>query len=109
MEVHTYVLVDDTIQSLNVHISKALNRLSLVNLPKADKTVSEPPAAIQAKQHAFARAALQQLHCAAIAEFTVMLTMSRDMITIKAVVLFPSIFFLLRPALVTYESFLVFC
>jgi hypothetical protein len=34
------------------------------------QAVSEPPAAIQAKQHAFARAALQQLHCAAIAEFS---------------------------------------
>jgi hypothetical protein len=31
---------------------------------------SEPPAAIQAKQHAFARALMQQLHCAAVAELT---------------------------------------
>jgi len=81
-----------------------------VNLPESDRRqgkqqvflqiLSEPPAAIQAKQHAFAREDLQQLHSAAVAEFTVMLKMSKDMITIKVVILFPSIFHfqLLRPA-----------
>jgi hypothetical protein len=34
---------------------------------------SEPPAAIQAKQHAFARELMQQLHCASVAEVTAML------------------------------------
>jgi hypothetical protein len=106
MEGHTYVLLHRAVKSLNVHVSKALNKVSFVNLPEADKkqgkqqvflqAVSEPPAAIQAKQQAFARAALQQLHCAAIAEFTVMLKMSRDRITIKVVDLFPSIFLLLN-------------
>ena len=81
----------------------ALNRVSLLNLPESDRThgkqqvflqsESEPPAVIQAKQHAFARADTQQLHCAAVAGLTLRLKMTRHMITIKAVVLFPSIAF----------------
>lgn len=101
MEGHTYVLVHDVLQSLYLHIANALNRVSLVNLPESARihgkqqvflhTMSEPPAAIQPKQHAFAWADLQQPHCAAVAESTVRLKMTRHMITIKMVVLFPSI------------------
>jgi hypothetical protein len=55
----------------------ALNRVTSVNLPESARihgkqqvflqTESEPPAAIQPKQHAFAREDMQQPHCAAVA------------------------------------------
>jgi hypothetical protein len=80
-----------------MYIHKVLNRVSLANLPESERMqgkqqvflqiVSVPPAAIQAKQHAFARALTQQPHSAAVAELIVRLKMSRHMITIKVVVL----------------------
>ncbi|CAO2168931.1 unnamed protein product [Urochloa humidicola] len=89
------------LKSLHVRITNALNRVTLVNLPESARThgkqqvflqtVSERPKAIQVKQHAFARADTQQLHCAAVVESTVRLIMTRHKITIKVVVLFPSI------------------
>ena len=101
MEGHTYVLVHDMLQSLYLHIRNALNRVTLVNLPESARihgkqqvflqTESEPPAAIQPKQHAFAREDMQQPHCAAVAQATVRLKMTMHMITIEVVVLFPSI------------------
>jgi hypothetical protein len=55
-----------------------LHKVYSVNLPESARIqgkqqvflhiMSEPPAAIQAKQHAFARALTQQLHCAAVVE-----------------------------------------
>lgn len=78
MEGYTYVLVHKTIHSLHADISKTLHKVSSVNLPESARIqgkqqvflhiVSEPPAAIQAKQHAFARALTQQPHCAAVVE-----------------------------------------
>ncbi|BAH93895.1 Os07g0429500 [Oryza sativa Japonica Group] len=52
-------------------------------LPSSDETELEPPAAIQPTQHAFAREDMQQPHCAAVAESTVRLKMTRQMITIE--------------------------
>jgi hypothetical protein len=63
---------------------------------------SEPPAAIQAKQDAFARALMQQLHCAAVAELTAMLktirasNMSTTEVLVLVCILFLSIAFLVR-------------
>jgi hypothetical protein len=84
---------------INAPHSKAFKLVSLVNLPESVRlqgkqqvflqAKSEPPAAIQAKQHAFARALLQQLHCAAVAELTAMLKTIRasNMSTTEVLVL----------------------
>jgi len=86
---------------------KCLQSVSLANLPESLRkqgkqqvflqTVSEPPAVIQAKQHAFARELSQQLHSAAVAELTAMLRTIRQMSTTEvrvlvSLILLPSIF-----------------
>jgi hypothetical protein len=70
-----------------------------MNLPESPKqgkqqvflqTESVPLAAIQAKQHAFARELEQQPQSSAVAELTVRLRMSTHMITIEVVVFLPA-------------------
>jgi hypothetical protein len=97
---------------INAPHSKAFKIVSLVNLPESVRlqgkqqvflqAKSEPPAAIQAKQDAFARALMQQLHCAAVAELTAMLktirasNMSTTEVLVLVCILFLSIAFLVR-------------
>ncbi|KAB8105197.1 hypothetical protein EE612_038805 [Oryza sativa] len=79
------VLIDvmPTPQGSARHGEQPVNLPPSLVLPSSDETESEPPAAIQPKQHAFAREDMQQPHCAAVAESTVRLKMTRHMITIE--------------------------